>query len=405
MDTTVTRIAAVVVAELRTADYMESTIGQYEKSIKALTNFVEDRGGVYTPSLGAAFAAMTVSTRTGRFSAQRRSDYGRLVSVFDTYVNTGRVVLAPRKRGGGGARPESGEFTALSSAWEADMDDRGLASATRAAYGRVARSYLVFLESQRISCLDSADGASVLEFLESLSDRWAKSSLFWVVSNFRPFLKFTGRTDLVDAVNLAGVKRSHAILPVLSDEDEQRVVQACASGAAAPRDAAITLLALTTGLRACDIVGLRLSNIDWRGATIGIVQQKTNNPLTVPLAALVTAKLADYVLHQRPVAADDHVFLRLLAPHVGLADHASVYRVIAEVFGKAGVTEVKAGTRFLRHNAASRMLRAAVALPTISAVLGHADPESTNQYMSVDQDRLLQCVLEVPEGAHEGARP
>jgi len=29
MDTTVTRIAGVVVAELRTAGYMESTIGQY----------------------------------------------------------------------------------------------------------------------------------------------------------------------------------------------------------------------------------------------------------------------------------------------------------------------------------------------------------------------------------------
>jgi site-specific recombinase XerD len=69
------------------------------------------------------------------------------------------------------------------------------------------------------------------------------------------------------------------------------------------------------------------------------------------------------------------------------------------VFRKAGVTEVKAGTRFLRHNAASRLLRAAVPLPTISAVLGHADPESTNQYMSVDQGRLLQCVLEVSEGA------
>ena len=62
-------------------------------------------------------------------------------------------------------------------------------------------------------CLDGADGASVLAFLESLLDRWAMSSLFWVVSNFRPFLKFTGRTDLVDAVNLAGVKRSHAITP------------------------------------------------------------------------------------------------------------------------------------------------------------------------------------------------
>jgi len=255
------------------------------------------------------------------------------------------------------------------------------------------------LESLGVYCLDSADGASVLWFLESLSGKWAKSSLFWVVSNFRPFLKFTGRADLVDAVNLAGVKRTHAILPVLSDEDEQRVVQACASVAVGARDAAITLLALTTGLRACDIIGLRLSNIDWRGATIGIVQQKTNNPLRVPLTTLVTAKLADYVLHDRPVSADDHAFLRSVAPHVRLADHASIYRVIAEVFGKAGVTDVRAGTQFLRHNAASRMLRAAVALPTVSAVLGHADPESTNQYMSVDQDRLLQCVLEVPEGA------
>jgi hypothetical protein len=45
MDTTVTRIAAVVVAELRTAGYLGSTIGQYEKTIKALTSFVEDRGG------------------------------------------------------------------------------------------------------------------------------------------------------------------------------------------------------------------------------------------------------------------------------------------------------------------------------------------------------------------------
>jgi len=347
---------------------------------------------------------MTVSPRTGRFSAQRRSDYDRLVSVFDTYVHTGQVGLAPRKRGGGGAQPESSEFTALHSAWEADMDDRGLAPATRTAYGRVARSYMVFLESQGISCLDCADGASVLGFLESLSGRWAKSSLFWVVSNFRPFLKFTGRTDLVDAVNLAGVKRSHAILPVLSDEDEQRVVHACAAGTVSARDAAITLLALTTGLRACDIVGLRLVNIDWRGQSLGIVQQKTNNPLRVPLTTLVVAKLADYVLGERPTSGDDHVFLRSVAPHVRLCDHASIHRVITEVFGKAGLTNVRAGTQFLRHNAASRMLRAQVPLPTISAVLGHADPESTNQYMSVDQDRLLQCVLEVPEGALEGGR-
>ena len=107
MDTTVIGIAEVVVAELRVAGYMESTIGQYGKSVKALTRFVEDSGGVYTPLLGEAFATLTTSPRTGRFSAQRRIDYGRLVSVFDTYVYTGRVELAVRKRGGGGAQPDS----------------------------------------------------------------------------------------------------------------------------------------------------------------------------------------------------------------------------------------------------------------------------------------------------------
>jgi integrase len=395
MDMTVTQIGAVVVAELRAAGYMESTIAQYAKTIRALSEFASERA--YSVGLGAEFASMTSSPRTGRFSAQRRFDYGRLVGVFDSYVRTGRVDLSVRGRGGGGPCPGVSGFAELDAAWEAEMGRRGLAPATRAAYGRVARSYLVFLEERGIAELGGADGASVLAFLESLLGRWAKSSMFWVVSNFRPFLKFTGRPDLVDAVNLAGVKRFHAIIPVLSDADAELVVRACAAGAVSVRDAAITLLALTTGLRACDIIELRVGDIDWRGHTIGIVQQKTGNPLTLPLPALVMGKLADYVLDERPSSGDDRVFLRSVAPHTRLADHASVHRVTVTTFRKAGVSDVKAGTRFLRHNAASRLLAAAVPLPTISAVLGHASPESTNLYMSVDRQRLLECVLPVPE--------
>ena len=307
--------------------------------------------------------------------------------------------LSVRKRGGGGPQPTSEAFTALNAAWEADMVDRGLAPATRDAYGRLARGYLTFLESRRVCSLDTADGASVLAFVESLSPRWATTSLFWVVSNFRPCLTFAARTNLADAVNLAGVRRSHTILPVLGDDDERLVLQACASGLIDARDAAITLLVLTTGLRACDIIGLQLVDIDWRGKVIAIVQQKTGNPLTVPLTGLVTTRLVEYVLVDRPASGDDHVFLRMAAPHTRLADHASIYRVTSETFRKAGVTDAKAGTRLLRHNAASRLLRAAVPLPTISAVLGHASPESTRGYMSVDEDRLSECVLPVPKGA------
>jgi hypothetical protein len=116
MDTTVTGIGSVVVAELRAAGYLESTVGQYSRTIKVLARFAAGRGSDYSPGLGAEFASMTVSPRTGRFSAQRRMNYGRLTRVFDSYVRTGRVDLSVRKRGGGGPRPVASALAALDAA-------------------------------------------------------------------------------------------------------------------------------------------------------------------------------------------------------------------------------------------------------------------------------------------------
>lgn len=280
------------------------------------------------------------------------------------------------------------------------MADRGLAVATREAYGRIARGYLTYLEDHRITHLDAAAPSTVTGFFTSLLDRWAQSSLFWQVANLRPFMKFIGRHDLVDALNLIGARRSHPILPDLVGEDVERVVEACASlPAISSRDAAITLLSLMIGLRACDIIGLRLADIDWRARAISIVQQKTKNPVTLPVPGLLAGKLANYMLQERPESGDDHVFLRSVAPHTRLADHASIYRVTTGTFRKAGVQDVKAGTRLLRHAAASRLLRAGTPLPTIAAVLGHTSQESTKVYLSVDEQRLLECVLPVPAGA------
>lgn len=405
MDTTVTGIGTVVIAALRAADYKESTIGQYQKTIKLLDGYVAARGGAYTTELGAAFASLTMSPRTGRFSAVRRFNYTRLVTVFDSYLQSGHVVLTARTRGGGGPRPASEEFIALDLAWETEMEARGLAAATRESYGRIARGYLSYLEGQGICGLEDVGPATVPGFFAFLLDRWAPSSLFWQVGNFRPFVKFTGRGDLLEAVDLLGVRRTHALLPILTDEDTERVVTACACpDAVSSRDAAITLLSLMTGLRACDIISLHLAEIDWRAQTISLIQQKTHHPLTLPLPGLLAVRLADYVLAERPASGDDRVFLRSVAPHTALADHASIYRITAETFAKAGVTGVKAGTRLLRHSAASRLLRAGTPLPTIAAVLGHASQESTNVYLSVDEQRLLGCVLPVPAGARSGAR-
>lgn len=399
MDTTVSAIGNVVVAALEEAGYRQSTIGNYRKSIRWLGVLAKRQDGVYTTVLGAEFASMTTSPRTGRYSSQRHFDHGRLVWLFDSYVLTGTVDLSMRPHEQQRKEPSSPEFAGLLASWSQVMEQRGLEPSTQNCFGALARDYLNYLEAGGISSWDAADGSSVLGFFESLRSRWAESSMWSAVASFRPFLKFTARTDLLEALVLARARRHHDIVPLLDSGVERKVVDACRQGLVSARDAAITLLALATGLRACDIRTLRLADIDWRGGTIGLVQQKTGNPLTLPLPPLVLAKLAHYVLEDRPVSDAEQAFLRLKAPHVALAGQGAIYGIVNKVFRDSGAEGVKVGTRALRYNAASKLLRAGTALPTISAVLGHAHPDSTNVYLSADTGRLRSCVLPLPEGA------
>ena len=92
-------------------------------------------------------------------------------TVFDSHVQTGRVDLAVRGRGGGGCTARGADFVALDAAWEAEMGRRGLAPAIREAYGRVARSHLLFLEAGGYRSAGRGGRASVLAFLKSLLDR------------------------------------------------------------------------------------------------------------------------------------------------------------------------------------------------------------------------------------------
>lgn len=399
MDTTVVTIGEVVVAALEDAGYMQSTIRQYRRTIRWLDVLSSRQDGIYSSELGAEFALMTTSPRTGAYSATRHYERGRLVRLFDSYVFTGAVDLSrrpyPRQR----LAPSSAEFIALLVAWDQDMADRGLARSTLNRLGAFAGEYLLYLESGGIASWQDADEASVLGFLQSLRSRWAESTMCLAVASFRPFLKFTARADLLDALVLVRAKPHHKIIPVLGSGVEQKVVDACQQGLVSARDAAITLLSLATGLRACDTCNLRLTDINWRMGALEIVQQKTGNPLTLPLLPLVLSKLAEYVLKERPASREQEVFLRLIAPHSPLVGASSIYVILTKVFRVAGIGDVKVGTRALRYNAASSLLRVGIALPTIAAVLGHSDLDSTKVYLSIDSERLRACVLAMPEAA------
>jgi len=51
------------------------------------------------------------------------------------------------------------------------------------------------------------------------------------------------------------------------------------------------------------------------------------------------------------------------------------------------------GSRLLRHNAASRMLKKGVPIQTIASALGHTSTDTTDIYLTTDEKRLRECAL------------
>lgn len=94
----------------------------------------------------------------------------------------------------------------------------------------------------------------------------------------------------------AGRYRQKA-LPCFNDEELRDIfAQIERSTDKGRRDYAVFLTALRTGLRASDISRLKLSDIDWAGKVIRIVQKKTLSALHLPLPADVGNAIADYIL-------------------------------------------------------------------------------------------------------------
>ncbi|MDR0431903.1 MAG: bifunctional DNA primase/polymerase [Bifidobacteriaceae bacterium] len=224
-----------------------------------------------------------MSPKTGRHSEQRRRLRGRLARLADSYIETGEVDLSMVRRPK--AQPASASFAALLAGWGVHMAVSGWAAETVDQHAGYARRYLLYLEAAGVGRIEEAVAGSLAGFLDSLKPAVAARSVRAVPAVLRAFLGFAGRHDLALAAGQARCERARVPLAVLSDRDTEAVA-AGGDGPVCLQDRAITVLALTTGLRACDICGLVLGYIDWRAGRVSLVQQKTGSPLTLPLPRL-----------------------------------------------------------------------------------------------------------------------
>jgi site-specific recombinase XerD len=284
------------------------------------------------------------------------------------------------------------------------VEERGLSSAT-------ARNYLPHIDrflSERFwqGRLDFAKlrAPDVTSFLQQqVSNVRAGHDGKVLVTALRSFLghlRHQGevRTDLAACV--PGVANwSSASLPrFIPAASVQKVLDSCERQTpTGRRNYAILLLLARLGLRAGEVAGLNLEDIEWDNARI-TVRAKGGRWSQLPLPRDAGKAIADYLRSGRPLCSCRRVFIRDRAPLVGFGNSTAISMLVTRALQKAGVDSICKGAHLFRHSLATDMLRQGASLGEIGDLLGHKSLNTTAIYAKVDLAALRPLALPWPGG-------
>jgi len=235
----------------------------------------------------------------------------------------------------------------------------------------------------------------------------ARSSPSYVktmMTALRGYLRFLAAdgvcpTGLERAVPLVPQWRLSSMPRYLSGADVDRVIASCDLGTVhGMRDRAILLLFARLGLRAGDILHMRLDDIDWVTGTM-VVRGKGRREVRLPLPQEVGEAVLAYIGQARPMLEERRLFLRSCAPYRPISCSSTVSCVVSLALRRAGIKDPPSrGANLLRHSAATAMLRGGGTLQSVGAMLRHRSLDTTAHYAKVDL-AMLQLIAQRWPGA------
>jgi integrase/recombinase XerD len=154
------------------------------------------------------------------------------------------------------------------------------------------------------------------------------------------------------------------------------------------RDRAMVLAMVLGGLRRCEVLGLRLCDIQVAERSLFIAEGKGGRQRVTPISNVFFSAVGDYLRHERPAnAPTDRVFVALKGPSRGHGLSAEGVDVIMRgARQRAGLQ--RATCHQLRHTCLTRLREAGMALEAVQAQAGHISIESTRIYLHLTNDWL-----------------
>jgi site-specific recombinase XerD len=380
-------------ANLRAKGYAVLCVRDYIQAAEHLGRWLDGEGielHELTSSVVDRFAGHHCHCpRSGRHGRRRSRRYVARVRRFVAHLRScGRVPLDAEG-------PSRAVLTALQGFRSWMRCHRGAAERTIAHYEILIARMLPALGDDPALYDAGRVREALLDETRHRSSSYTKS----YVSALRAFLRFHAaqgqcRPYLDRAVPIVREWKLSALPRYLEPDDVGRVIDSCdLSRPQGIRDHAILLLLARLGLRAGDIVAMRLDDVDWAQGTLR-VRGKSRKEVRLPLPQDAGDALAEYLTNARPSTDHERIFLCANAPVRPFVTSTAVSAIVRCALERAAIVDPPSrGAHLLRHSAATAMLRAGANLDVIATVLRHESADMTAYYAKVDL-ALLQLVTQ-----------
>ena len=276
---------------------------------------------------------------------------------------------------------------------------RGITELTIGRHGRMIMRLLPALGSRPRSWDAQLIRSVIVAETKQVSIAYVKT----MAMALRGYLRFLGtrgscRAGLEHAVPTIPEWRLSALPRYIGAAEVDRLIATCdQTTPAGARDRAVLLLLARLGLRAGDVIALRLDAIDWRQATI-TVRGKGRRDTRLPLPQDAGDAVLDYLKRGRPHVPRVELFLTSNAPFKPLCG-STVSTIVRRALDRGGIAAPTKGANLLRHSAATAMLRGGATLDMVGSVLRHRSPDMTAHYAKVDVPMLQQIAQPWPGDA------
>jgi len=271
--------------------------------------------------------------------------------------------------------------------------ERRLSPRTTAAYAADLRRFAHHARRAGVEP-DRFGRREYLDYLEALrAGGLSARSAARHVSSLRSFFRYLVREGVLEANPLADARAPRAGRPLpryLTVSEVMALLDA--PDVATPeglRDRAILRLLYAAGLRASEVVGLTLQNVDARAGFVRIVG-KGGRERVVPVADEALEALARYLREGRPSFLKGRLTDALFLSRRGRPITRQALWGRLKRWAKAAGIEKKVSPHMLRHSFAGHLLAGGADLRAVQTMLGHADIATTQVYTHVTPERLRE---------------